>query len=32
MSNNGGQSSNSDEFKDQQRQMWENAAAGWQAR
>ncbi len=32
MSNNGGQSSNSDEFKDQQRQMWDNAAPGWQAR
>ncbi len=22
---------NSDEFKAQQRQMWDNAAAGWQA-
>jgi hypothetical protein len=31
MSNNGGQSSNSVEFKAQQRQMWDNAAAGWQA-
>jgi ubiquinone/menaquinone biosynthesis C-methylase UbiE len=28
--NNIGQSSNSDEFKAQQRQMWDNAAAGWQ--
>jgi ubiquinone/menaquinone biosynthesis C-methylase UbiE len=28
MSNNGGQAS--DEFKAQQRQMWDNAAAGWQ--
>jgi ubiquinone/menaquinone biosynthesis C-methylase UbiE len=27
---NSGQSSNSDEFKAQQRQMWDNAAAGWQ--
>jgi ubiquinone/menaquinone biosynthesis C-methylase UbiE len=26
-----GQSSNSDEFKAQQRQIWDNAAAGWQA-
>jgi ubiquinone/menaquinone biosynthesis C-methylase UbiE len=26
-----GQSSNSDDFKTQQRQMWDNAAAGWQA-
>jgi ubiquinone/menaquinone biosynthesis C-methylase UbiE len=25
-----GQSSNSDDFKAQQRQMWDNAAAGWQ--
>jgi enediyne biosynthesis protein CalE5 len=25
-----GQSSNSDDFKTQQRQMWDNAAAGWQ--
>ena len=28
---NVGQSSNSDEFKAQQRQIWDNAAAGWQA-
>src|ERR671918_2822412 len=28
--NNIGQSSNSDGFKAQQRQMWDNAAAGWQ--
>jgi ubiquinone/menaquinone biosynthesis C-methylase UbiE len=27
---NSGQSSNSDDFKSQQRQMWDNAAAGWQ--
>ena len=27
---NSGQSSNSDDFKAQQRQMWDNAAAGWQ--
>jgi ubiquinone/menaquinone biosynthesis C-methylase UbiE len=26
-----GQSSNSDDFKTQQRQMWDNVAAGWQA-
>jgi hypothetical protein len=26
-----GQSSNSDDVKIQQRQMWDNAAAGWQA-
>src|SRR5688500_15240530 len=26
-----GQSSNSDDFKAQQRQIWDNAAAGWQA-
>jgi len=26
-----GQSSNSDDFKTQQRQMWDNPAAGWQA-
>jgi ubiquinone/menaquinone biosynthesis C-methylase UbiE len=31
MSNNSGQASNSDEFKAQQRQMWDNAAAGWHA-
>lgn len=31
VSTNGGQSSNSDEFKTQQRQMRDNAAAGWQA-
>ncbi|HZB80172.1 MAG TPA: hypothetical protein VE264_02730 [Nitrososphaera sp.] len=30
ISNNGGQSSNSDELKAQQRRMWDNAAAGWQ--
>ncbi|MDQ3966887.1 MAG: methyltransferase domain-containing protein [Thermoproteota archaeon] len=27
---NSGQSSNSEDFKAQQRQMWDNAAAGWQ--
>jgi hypothetical protein len=32
ISNNGGQSSNSDELKAQQRRMWDNAAAGWQGR
>jgi ubiquinone/menaquinone biosynthesis C-methylase UbiE len=33
MSNNnsGGQAFNSEDFKAQQRQMWDNAAAGWQA-
>jgi ubiquinone/menaquinone biosynthesis C-methylase UbiE len=30
MSNNSGQSFNSEDFKAQQRQMWDNAAAGWQ--
>ncbi|HEU4444579.1 MAG TPA: methyltransferase domain-containing protein [Nitrososphaeraceae archaeon] len=30
MSNNSGPSFNSDQFKAQQRQMWDNAAAGWQ--
>ena len=31
MSNNsGGQAFNSEDFKAQQRQMWDNAAAGWQ--
>jgi enediyne biosynthesis protein CalE5 len=28
---NSGQAFNSDEFKAQQRQMWDNVAAGWQA-
>jgi hypothetical protein len=34
MSNKGGQAFNSEEFKAQQRQAWDNAsaAAGWQAR
>jgi ubiquinone/menaquinone biosynthesis C-methylase UbiE len=31
MSNNSGQAFNSEDFKAQQRQMWDNAAAGWQA-
>jgi hypothetical protein len=30
VSNNSGPSFNSDQFKAQQRQMWDNAAAGWQ--
>jgi ubiquinone/menaquinone biosynthesis C-methylase UbiE len=30
MSNNSGQPFNSEDFKAQQRQMWDNAAAGWQ--
>jgi ubiquinone/menaquinone biosynthesis C-methylase UbiE len=29
--NSGGQAFNSEDFKAQQRQMWDNAAAGWQA-
>jgi ubiquinone/menaquinone biosynthesis C-methylase UbiE len=31
MSNNSGQAFNPEDFKAQQRQVWRNAAAGWQA-
>jgi FlaG/FlaF family flagellin (archaellin) len=31
MSNSGGQAFNTEEFTAQQGQMWDNAAAGWEA-